>query len=131
MLEHFLKRFLKSRLANNTDVFIYGDHLLMAGVQRHAKLLEPRYLTALIPFRPRQLITKQSSIYDFAPTLLDSIGVDFEPPFPFGASLFSDRVGIVPDPAHLQFIYDFFSESMQWNQTARCVIADNRFCRVT
>jgi phosphoglycerol transferase MdoB-like AlkP superfamily enzyme len=131
IIERFMVKLAKSPLAKNTEVFVYGDHLLMSGTYGAVRFFDPRYMVALFPTGPKKLVSKKSSIYDFAPTLLEVMGIEVYPPFPFGTSLFNEKVGMVPEPAHLQYIYDFFGNSMQWNQTAQCVVGKTRFCRMT
>jgi hypothetical protein len=131
ILEDFLEKFRHSKLAKRTVVFMYGDHLLMSGTFRGVTLLEPRFMWAMLPFGPKQEITKKVSVYDFAPTLMDLLGIDYEPKFPFGTSMFAPKPGLVPDPTHFQFIYDHFSTSMKWNGSSQCVIGEGKFCRNT
>jgi hypothetical protein len=67
------------------------------------------------------------SIYEIAPTLLDLAGLEYEPKFPFGASVFTNKPGLIPTATHLQFIYRLFRSEMRWNQNVQCT-AD--FCEV-
>jgi phosphoglycerol transferase MdoB-like AlkP superfamily enzyme len=46
----------------------------------------------------------QALDYDFAPTILDVLEIDYEPRFPFGESLFGDKAGQTPTVADMQFI---------------------------
>jgi hypothetical protein len=125
-IERFLQKFKNSPLANNTEVLIYGDHLIMKGARRGIHLYEPRYIFGGMPLRPPLLITKRISMYDIAPTIMELAGVEYEPKFPFGASVFSSKVGTVPTQSHLQFIYSNFVKIMNWNPNAVC---DELFCR--
>jgi hypothetical protein len=126
-----VEHFLASPLAENTELFIYGDHLLMSGVHRHIKLFEPQYMTAILASRKKRLITKKASICDFAPTLLDLLDVDYSPRFQFETSLLAPKVVLAPDFTHFKFIYDFFREAMNWNATIQCNPGQKGFCRTT
>jgi phosphoglycerol transferase MdoB-like AlkP superfamily enzyme len=126
VIERFINEFQMLPLANNTEVLIYGDHLIMNGARRGIQLYEPRYIYGGMPLRPRKLITKRISIYDVAPTIMELAGVEYEPKFPFGASIFSSKVGAVPTQSHLQFIYSNFVKIMNWNPK---VVCDRDFCR--
>lgn len=58
----------------------------------------------------RNAITKKTSIYDIAPTYMKLVGIkDYSPQFPFCKSIFSSKIGNVPNNRHFKFIYDFFS----------------------
>jgi phosphoglycerol transferase MdoB-like AlkP superfamily enzyme len=131
ILERFLESFRKLSIANHTEIFIYGDHLVMPGAHKRTSLFEPRYMLALIPFTDQQVISKKTTVYDFAPTLLDLIEVDPFPNFPFGRSFFNPKPGLFPDFTHFKFIYDFFRESMNWNTSVKCVDGTNGFCART
>ena len=66
-----------------------------------------------------------------APTIMKLVGIqDYSPQFPFGESIFSSKVGIIPDNRHFRFIYDFFSDKMKWNEEVKC--GDQKgFCKKT
>jgi hypothetical protein len=57
------------------------------------------------------------SYYDFAPTILDVLEINYEPRFPFGESLFGDKAGQTPIVADMQFIYEMIFGK---NSKARC-----------
>jgi hypothetical protein len=94
-------------------------------------LFDPRSMVAIIPSRPKQKISKQVSIYDFGPTMLELLGLEYSPKFPFGVSMFSKKVGLVPDPTHFQYIYAFFGDPMNWKGRAHCRESQSGFCRDT
>jgi phosphoglycerol transferase MdoB-like AlkP superfamily enzyme len=118
-LERFIKGLMKMEIWNTTEIFLYGDHVVMRGA-RDITFFEPRSLVAMVPSRSHQLITKRVSIYDFGPTILDLIGLDYGPKFPFGVSIFSKKVGVVPDATHFQFIHNYFKDGMKWGDKGRC-----------
>ncbi|OHT07866.1 hypothetical protein TRFO_23816 [Tritrichomonas foetus] len=122
ILEGFMDKVKKSGILKNTEVVIYGDHILMGRLYKGAYILEPRNIVLMLPFRKDQVIRKPTTIYDLAPTFMDVIGADYSPHFPFGASLLSKRIGIPPSGAHLRFIYDYFSSYMKWNKNMLYVI---------
>jgi arylsulfatase A-like enzyme len=127
----FIEAVKKSPLANNTEIFVYADHLLMTGVHQYIRLFDPRHIVAMFPIGPKQIVSKPLTIYDFAPTLMDIIGIEYQPKFPFGASMFSPIPGTAPTTPHFQFIYNNFSRLMNWKDEARCTEGDSGFCRAT
>ncbi|OHT17581.1 hypothetical protein TRFO_00830 [Tritrichomonas foetus] len=132
ILEKFLTKVEKSGILKNTEVVIYGDHILMGSLWKGAHILEPRYITLMLPYRNEQLITKVTSIYDLAPTFMDLVHAEYSPHFPFGMPLFSKHPGVVPSGAHLRFIYEYFSTAMKWNKDEiRCDNEHSGFCKKT
>jgi phosphoglycerol transferase MdoB-like AlkP superfamily enzyme len=131
IIGRFIEAVKNSSLANNTEIFLYGDHLLMTGTHRDVKLFDPRYIVVIFPMRPKQIISKIVTIYDFAPTLMDLLGIEYFPKFPFGTSIFSQKLGTPPTPPHFQFIYNYFRDSMNWQSEVKCNEGDAGFCRTT
>lgn len=133
ILENFTTKVQKSGLFENTEIIIYGDHVLMGSFPRNANIMEPRHVVAMIPFhKQRKIITKRTSIYDLAPTFMDLCGMkDYKPHFPFGASIFSNKIGQFPDNRHFRFIYDFFSGQMKWDKEVSCNGKKEGFCKKT
>jgi phosphoglycerol transferase MdoB-like AlkP superfamily enzyme len=129
-VERWMKGLQKSSIWNTTEIFMYGDHLLMRGTS-DIPLFDPRSMVVIVPTRPRQRISKQVSIYDFGPTMLDLIGLNYRPKFPFGVSMFSKKIGLTPDPTHFKYIYDFFRSEMKWSDKAECRVNQTGFCRNT
>jgi arylsulfatase A-like enzyme len=79
-----------------------------------------RHVVGIVATRPRQVIEKKVSLYDFGPTILDLLGIDIEPEFPFGKSIFAKESGTIPDVAQLQYLYDFFKREMSWRDEGYC-----------
>jgi phosphoglycerol transferase MdoB-like AlkP superfamily enzyme len=109
-LRHFAEVFEKSKLFGNTEMIVYGDHLAMQG----SGFLSERNLSVFFPFRKqddkwKQGISKVLSYYDFAPTVLELLGIDFKPSFPFGFDMFGPRVGTLPQVDELKLIYGIVS----------------------
>jgi phosphoglycerol transferase MdoB-like AlkP superfamily enzyme len=120
-LKHFMKRFREFGLDKNAEVVIYGDHLTMGN--RKPSISGQRNLTVFMPLRPkdndwaRAQFGRTMSYYDFAPTILDVLEIDYEPRFPFGESLFGEKPGQIPTVADLQFIYEMIFGT---NSNATC-----------
>jgi phosphoglycerol transferase MdoB-like AlkP superfamily enzyme len=105
-----MKRFQEFGLDKNAEVVIYGDHLTMGN--RKPSISGQRNLTVVMPLRPkdndwaRAEFGRTMSYYDFAPTIMDVLEIDYEPRFPFGESLFGEKAGQTPTVADMQFIYE-------------------------
>jgi hypothetical protein len=98
-------------LDENAEVFIYGDHLSMHADD--AVFGSERNLTVFMPLRLqddkwREVVKNKPyfSYYDFPPSVLEVLRIDYDPPFPFGADFFSDQVGTVPTQQELKFIFE-------------------------
>jgi hypothetical protein len=93
-------------LEKNTEIVIHSDHVSQGNQEG---IYDSRKLIVLFPFRPPRRITKPSTYYDLPPTILDILGVQYSPPFPFGASLFSNAVGVFPKDRDFQFMHNLYS----------------------
>lgn len=113
VFEKFYNEFKKSKFANNTEFFIYSDHIMLTSVRGHG--FENRSLTVMIPTRPKQLIKKKATIYDISPTIMDLIGVEIDPPFIFGESLLSDKVGMGINSTFVKYLYDYYSNGFKFD----------------
>lgn len=128
ILERFVNRFRNSSLFNSTEFLLYGDHVLMEGNARGLKFPEQRALVMAFPFHKPEMITKRTTIYDIAPTIMDLLGVEYEPQFPFGANLFAEKVGSPPTVDDFQLIYDMFTSEMKWTSNVTCWGGQKGFC---
>jgi hypothetical protein len=128
ILEKFISVFEKSELFDSTDLVLYGDHVLMEGNYKQLTLHNPRSLVLSFPYHERKEVTKPTSIYDIAPTIMNLLGVEYEPAFPFGTDLFSNDVGRVPTVADFQTIYDMFTTEMAWDWNITCWNGTRGFC---
>jgi phosphoglycerol transferase MdoB-like AlkP superfamily enzyme len=95
-------------LDQSTEIVIYGDHITMGDM----KQLTPgrRNLSVFMPLRQQDKLWKRSqgrqmSYRDFAPTIMDLLGIDYSPRFPFGKSLFGMKQGDVPTLNDMAFMY--------------------------
>jgi phosphoglycerol transferase len=108
-LKHFIERFQELGLGKNAEVLIYGDHLTIGNMnpfihgQRNLSLFLSLRLQD--PQWRRAQFGKTMSYYDFAPTIMDLLKIEYSPRFPFGESLFGEKSGPVPTITDLQFIY--------------------------
>jgi phosphoglycerol transferase MdoB-like AlkP superfamily enzyme len=94
-------------LEKNTEIVIHGDHIVWGD---QTGIYDSRKLIVIFPFRPPHRITKPSTYYDIPPTILDILELKYSPPFPFGASLFSDVIGAFPKDADFQFMHNLYSK---------------------
>jgi hypothetical protein len=92
----------------------------MEGNVKKLQLHEPRALVLCFPYRERRNITKEVTLYDLAPTIMEELGVDYKPTFPFGAHLFSEKVGRPPSLPDFQMIYNMMTTQMGWDGNITC-----------
>jgi len=102
-IERLFQGFEKAGLHKNTEVILYGDHILMSvpfnfmmksnNMNTNNRERAPIFI---LPYSNKAVIEKRTSIYDAAPTILDILGIEYSPRFPFGDSIFSKNVGFVP-----------------------------------
>lgn len=105
MLKSFFNAFEKSELFDHTDVFLFGDHPSVGKLGHFYQ--DPRDLLMFFPYLPKRTIHKQVSLYDIAPTLLDMMGIEYFPPFPFGANMLNEQsVGTFPKNDEFNYIYN-------------------------
>jgi phosphoglycerol transferase MdoB-like AlkP superfamily enzyme len=93
-------------LDKNTEIVISGDHLIWtwptAGWYEHG--VERKLLT-VIPTQKRGIIQKRTTWFDIAPTLLDLAGIKgYDPLFPFGESIFSEKNGSEAKDGDMSYI---------------------------
>jgi phosphoglycerol transferase MdoB-like AlkP superfamily enzyme len=123
-LRKLLTKIQELKLDENSEVFIYGDHLSMRAGD--LDLGAERNLTVVMPFREqdekwKKAIRKSAfSYYDFAPTVLELLGIDYWPPFPFGADFFGEAVGDVPSEDDMRFIYSLATGDAK-GESIKCV----------
>jgi phosphoglycerol transferase MdoB-like AlkP superfamily enzyme len=128
ILERFFQAFEESPLFQTTEVILYGDHILMEGNEKKIKLPKPRALVLCFPYREQRVIRKPVTLYDLAPTIMQLLGVKYEPAFPFGANLFSADVGVPPSVDDFQTLHAMFTTEMRWYGSATCR-GKKGFCR--
>jgi phosphoglycerol transferase MdoB-like AlkP superfamily enzyme len=130
-LEHFVRTMEQLGLDKTTEVIIYGDHLTM-GSDVQWMLSVDRNLTVFMPLRPQdekweKWHSKPLSYYDFAPTVMELLEIDYSPPFPFGTDMFGDEVGKVASLDDLKLIYGIATGDIDYS-TARC-LGSAGFCQ--
>jgi hypothetical protein len=104
-LEKFVHSLEAKGLHERSELVIFGDHLCMgylpvlSGIRRR--------LVAIFPWRKRDErgLKKKLSYYDMAPTMLESLGLEYSPRFPWGSDIFGEDTGRVPDVHDLHTIY--------------------------
>lgn len=100
--------------ASNTEVIIHGDHPIM-GRARLAPFVDekkPRRMFALFPFQPPGTVNKTINMYDIIPTFLYILGIEHDPPFPFGTPAFSNKTSRVPSSEELTYIASIFGRGV-------------------
>jgi phosphoglycerol transferase MdoB-like AlkP superfamily enzyme len=122
-LERFMAKLSELGLDKNTEVVVYGDHLTMFA--REYRLGADRNLTIFLPLRPQDekwrkaQEEKTMSYYDFAPTVMELLEIDYSPPFPFGKDLLGTEPGGLPTVDDMKVIYGLATGDLT-NETARC-----------
>jgi len=119
-LEIFTETIKAHGLDMNTEFLVFGDHPTM-GWEESLGMTE-RNLTILLPLRPQddsstRALRKSLTYYDHPPTVLNLLGIDASPPFPFGADIFGEKEGAFPGPDDLQIMYEAMAGSTKF---ARC-----------
>jgi phosphoglycerol transferase MdoB-like AlkP superfamily enzyme len=109
-LEAFFKKLSDVGLnPKNTQIAIFGDGL--RGDLNHQPIplfKDPRRLFAMFPFAPKRYISKQVTLYDITPTLLDLAGIRYGPRPPFGGNVVHAPNGI-PTNQDYDAVYKRFS----------------------
>jgi phosphoglycerol transferase MdoB-like AlkP superfamily enzyme len=130
-LARFIARMTELGIDKNTEVVVYGDHLTMGDIG--FILGADRNLSMFLPLRPqdekwrRAQEEKVMSYYDFAPTVLELLGIDYAPPFPFGADILGPEQGKVATLEDLRLIYGIATGDVR-NETVKCH-GDAGFCQ--
>jgi phosphoglycerol transferase MdoB-like AlkP superfamily enzyme len=101
-------KFSKTRLVENTELIISGDHLTMYSARVEFTLA--RNLTLTFPFRKQDehwafAQSKTLSYFDVPPTILKAMNIEYSPPFPFGADIFGEKSGSPPTADDRKLIY--------------------------
>lgn len=105
-VEHFVHVLESYNMQENTELIVYGDHPLFG---RYLEL-SMRKLIFLFPWRAKKTITKPVTIYDFAPTVLSLLDIEYKPKFVYGADMFSSDIGAVPDDSDFSLLFDMFND---------------------
>lgn len=110
LLHKFLERIKKLGLDENTEVILFGDHLTMGSNVEEFGRQSERNLSIFFPLRRQDELwemgrNKKITFYDIPPTILDLLGVEYKPRFPFGATMFGPDVGTAPTIDEFKMIY--------------------------
>ena len=94
----------------NTVIVIHGDHPMvlpfdkvLIGTQMQ------RNMSIIFPYRTQNLINKTVTIYDIMPSVLDELGIDYQPKFPFGRPVTDPEPGHHPKPSTIDYLWDYFN----------------------
>jgi hypothetical protein len=107
-LRNFTMRMEELGLNQNSEFVIFGDHLTMSDSEVFNGI--ERNLSIIFPWRPQDDLWKRGTeklltYYDFAPTIMNMLGLEYWPPFPFGSDIFGETSGDVPETVDLQYLY--------------------------
>ena len=115
-LDHDIKlvfdELIKMKIWETTDVVLYGDHLNFWKLDFYKKQKRETFLTfpRLQDMGKDKKVTiepKQNVIYDIAPSILDMLGFEYTPKYPFGRSLFKPGYEKrVPSNAHMRHFFE-------------------------
>lgn len=87
----FIRKFIELKMYEHTLLAVFSDHVPFA---RQMFSIEPKELFFLFPgmkkVDPKLKVTDDVTFYDFAPTILDLIGIQkYLPEFPFGRQIYN------------------------------------------
>ncbi|KAK8877854.1 hypothetical protein M9Y10_004617 [Tritrichomonas musculus] len=117
LLKIFFEAFEKSDFFERTDVLMYGDHPAYGNQNKYYR--DPRKMLMFFPYLEKRRIKKKVTLYDVAPTILDMMGMEYFPPYPYGANMFDDEVvGNFPKNDEFNFIYAKILDKS--NQNLKC-----------
>jgi hypothetical protein len=86
-LEAFFKALKDHKLTpENTQIAMFGDRP-RADFTKTKWVVDPRYLWSMYPYAPKQYCSKESSLFDILPSILDFAGLDYQPRPPFGGNV--------------------------------------------
>jgi hypothetical protein len=97
-IEELFKRLKQLKLTReNTEIVIYGDHLVSWNWKMSIDPRQIRRVPMIFASREKREITSPTSNYDFAPSVMEALRVRYDPGWPFGRVVWGD------DPA---YVYD-------------------------
>ena len=120
-LDHNIKlmfaEFTRMKIWETTDIVLYGDHLNFWKLNFYRKQKRETFLT--FPKlqdlgKGASVEPKQGVIYDIGPSVLDMLGFEYTPKYPFGRSLF--RPGYekrVPSSVHMRHFYEAVRDEIE------------------
>lgn len=116
-LKIFVNKFLELNMQRHTLMVIYPDHL-----QPGNYLPEPRRLFMIFPGMPPRPVRKNVTYHDFAPTIMEELGIlDYEPRFPFGSNVFTSKDFSYATPKDLVLIYNILVKKFNFKKATRFV----------
>lgn len=109
MVQKLVEKVKELGMDNDTEVVVFGDHLTMSKTRSLGPLAQ-RSLSVFFPLHEQDEAWKVSSsqahtYYDISPTIIDLLGIDHSPPFPFGSSMMKPGKGLIPVTNDLKQIY--------------------------
>lgn len=110
IFEKFFDAYETAGIMNNTELVVLGDHLMIGRYQ--GVYDPPRKLAMFFPYHKKQIINKPTTIYDFAPTILNLLNINYSPSFPFGADIFSDNIGTFPKESDFALLYNLMKDKI-------------------
>ena len=109
MIQKFVERIKELGMDENTEMVVFGDHLSMTRT-KFFRSQSDRTLSVFFPLHEQDEgwrigSSKEVTYYDLAPTIMDLLGVEYSPPFPFGSSMIRPGKGYAPVTDDLKHIY--------------------------
>ena len=109
-LKLLFDEFVRMKIWETTDIVLYGDHLNFWKLKFYKNQKRKTFLT----FPKLQdlgkgaaIEPKQYVIYDIGPSILDMLGFEYTPKYPFGRSLFKPGYEKrVPSSVHIKHFYE-------------------------
>lgn len=133
VIRKFVQKYLDLNMNRHTLMIIYSDHL-----QPGNFLPEPRRLFFLFPGMEKRKFRQNVTYHDFAPTILDELGIkEYEPRFPFGSNVFKSENYTYAEPKDLALIYDILVKKFNFKKITHYIChtrtneIQNNICNVT
>lgn len=116
-LKIFVTKFLELNMQRHTLLVIYSDH-----IQPGNYLPAPRKLFIMFPGVPIKPARNESTYHDFAPTVLEEMGIlEYEPKFPFGSNVFTSNEFSYANSKDLILIYNILVKKFNFKKAKRFV----------
>lgn len=94
----------------NTVLVVQGDHTLRDGAQKWSVGGRfDRKMFMLFPWERKRRVDKGVFHFDMPHTILDLLGVDYDPPFPYGKSILEPGESELPAKEEYDYLLSFFN----------------------
>lgn len=126
IFERFVKAYENSSFFRNTLFVVLGDHLMYGN--SNGVYEPPRKLSMFMPYEMKKDINKETTLYDVAPTIMDMLGIEYWPKFPFGTNLYSINIGQYPQQEDFSIIYNILHNTIDKNSKNITCSGNKGFC---